>query len=73
MKIKIDERNRKEHPALCSSALLAALWPALRGIKLGCDVIDSKTGEILIPANRRICRHLIIKLLARDTIELISG
>jgi len=44
------------------SAFVKALWPALRGVRFGVDIINSDTGEVLVPAHRRMRLHLVIKI-----------
>jgi DNA-directed RNA polymerase subunit beta len=67
---QIDEDNRKKTEEL-RDQLTEALSNILLGEKIPLDVVNSETGEIIIPANRKITKTLLRKLATvYDRIEI---
>src|SRR5512146_1715964 len=58
---QIEEESKKKKDEL-SDQLTEALSNILLGEKIPLDVVNSETGEIIIPANRKITRTLLRKL-----------
>jgi DNA-directed RNA polymerase subunit beta len=66
----ISEDNRKKKDEL-TEQLTDALSNVLLGEKIPLDVVNAQTGEIIIPANRKITKTLLRKLaMAHDHIEI---
>ena len=66
----ITEDNRKKKEEL-TEQLTDALSNVLLGEKIPLDVVNAQTGEIIIPANRKITKTLLRKLaVAYDHIEI---
>ena len=66
----IAEDNRKKKDEL-TEQLTDALSNVLLGEKIPLDVVNAQTGEIIIPANRKITKTLLRKLaVAYDHIEI---
>ncbi len=66
----ITEDNRKKKEDL-TEQLTDALSNVLLGEKIPLDVVNAQTGEIIIPANRKITKTLLRKLaVAYDHIEI---
>jgi len=66
----IAEDNRKKKDEL-TEQLTDALSNILLGEKIPLDVVNAQTGEIIIPANRKITKTLLRKLaMAYDHIEI---
>ncbi len=66
----IAEENRKKKDEL-TEQLTDALSNILLGEKVPLDVVNAQTGEIIIPANRKITKTLLRKLaMAYDHIEI---
>ncbi|HEY1581925.1 MAG TPA: DNA-directed RNA polymerase subunit beta [Chthoniobacterales bacterium] len=66
----IAEDNRKKKDEL-TEQLTDALSNVLLGEKIPLDVVNAQTGEIIIPANRKITKTLLRKLaIAYDHIEI---
>jgi DNA-directed RNA polymerase subunit beta len=67
---QIEEEYRKKKDEL-SDQLTEALSNILLGEKIPLDVVNSETGEIIIPANRKITKTLLRKLAeVYDRIEI---
>src|SRR5207249_7318311 len=58
---EVEEENRKKMDEL-REQLTEALSNILLGEKIPLDVVNSETGEIIIPANRKITKTLLRKL-----------
>ena len=58
---QIDDESKKKKDEL-SDQLTEALSNILLGEKIPLDVVNSETGEIIIPANRKITKTLLRKL-----------
>ncbi|HEY3601588.1 MAG TPA: DNA-directed RNA polymerase subunit beta [Chthoniobacterales bacterium] len=66
----IAEENRKKKDEL-TEQLTDSLSNVLLGEKIPLDVVNAQTGEIIIPANRKITKTLLRKLaIAHDHIEI---
>lgn len=69
----IEEERRKKKLEL-EDELTTALSNILLGEKIPLDVLDAKSGDIIIPANRKITKTLLAKLAkAHDQIEIESS
>jgi DNA-directed RNA polymerase subunit beta len=67
---QIEEDHKKKTDEL-SDQLTEALSNILLGEKIPLDVVNSETGEIIIPANRKITKTLLRKLaMVYDRIEI---
>jgi DNA-directed RNA polymerase subunit beta len=67
---QIEDEHKKKSDEL-SDQLTEALSNILLGEKIPLDVVNSETGEIIIPANRKITKTLLRKLaLVYDRIEI---
>ena len=67
---QIEEEHKKKVDEL-SDQLTEALSNILLGEKIPLDVVNSETGEIIIPANRKITKTLLRKLaMVYDRIEI---
>ena len=67
---QIEEESKKKKDEL-SDQLTEALSNILLGEKIPLDVVNSETGEIIIPANRKITKTLLRKLAdVYDRIEI---
>jgi DNA-directed RNA polymerase subunit beta len=67
---QIEDEHKKKADEL-SDQLTEALSNILLGEKIPLDVVNSETGEIIIPANRKITKTLLRKLaLVYDRIEI---
>ncbi|HTI98926.1 MAG TPA: DNA-directed RNA polymerase subunit beta [Dongiaceae bacterium] len=67
---QVEEEHKKKTDEL-SDQLTEALSNILLGEKIPLDVVNSETGEIIIPANRKITKTLLRKLaLVYDRIEI---
>jgi DNA-directed RNA polymerase subunit beta len=65
------EEERKKKQAALEEELTTALSNILLGEKIPLDVLDVETGEIIIPANRKITKTLLAKLAkAHDHIQI---
>ena len=66
----IDSDHKKKRDEL-TDQLTEKLSDILLGEKIPLDVVDSKSGELIIPANRKITKTLLRKLAAsHDSIEI---
>src|SRR5207245_4344142 len=66
----IADENRKKKDEL-TEQLTDALSNILLGEKIPLDVVNAETGEIIIPANRKITKTLLRKLaMVHDHIEI---
>ena len=66
----VEEERKKKQGAL-EEELTTALSNILLGEKIPLDVLDVETGEIIIPANRKITKTLLAKLAkAHDHIQI---
>jgi DNA-directed RNA polymerase subunit beta len=67
---QIEDEHKKKHDEL-RDQLTEALSNILLGEKIPLDVVNSETGEIIIPANRKITKTLLRKLAdVYDRIEI---
>jgi DNA-directed RNA polymerase subunit beta len=67
---QVDEEHKKKADEL-RDQLTEALSNILLGEKIPLDVVNSETGEIIIPANRKITKTLLRKLaMVYDRIEI---
>jgi DNA-directed RNA polymerase subunit beta len=67
---QVEEEYKKKHEEL-RDQLTEALSNILLGEKIPLDVVNSETGEIIIPANRKITKTLLRKLAqVYDKIEI---
>ncbi len=65
------EEERKRRLAELEDELTRALSNILLGEKIPLDVLDVKTGEIIIPANRKITKTLLARLAsAHDHVQI---
>jgi DNA-directed RNA polymerase subunit beta len=56
------EKKRKEQRTKLENELTTSLCNVLLGEKIPLDVVDSDSGDILVPANRKITKNLLAKL-----------
>src|SRR5438874_5526400 len=69
LKMINEENKRKKHDL--TEQLTDALSNILLGEKIPLDVVNAQTGEIIIPANRKITKTLLRKLaMVHDHIEI---
>ncbi|AKJ64963.1 DNA-directed RNA polymerase subunit beta [Kiritimatiella glycovorans] len=69
-KRQIEEQHRKKAQEI-SESLTEALSNILLGEKIPLDVVDMSTGDVIIPANRKITKTLLRKLATNyDNIEI---
>lgn len=69
--IKEEHKNRKQH---LIDELTESLSNILLGEKIPLDVVNTESGEIIIPANRKITKTLLRKLAAAaDSIHIDSS
>lgn len=72
--IRNTEEDFKRKRAALEDQLTTALSNILLGEKIPLDVIDVETGEIIIPANRKITKTLLARLArAHDHIQIESS
>ena len=68
------EAERKKKQAALEEELTTALSNILLGEKIPLDVLDVETGDIIIPANRKITKTLLSRLAkAHDHIQIESS
>jgi DNA-directed RNA polymerase subunit beta len=68
------EAERKKKQAALEEELTTALSNILLGEKIPLDVLDVETGDIIIPANRKITKTLLARLAkAHDHIQIESS
>ena len=68
------EADRKKKREALESELTSKLSDILLGEKIPLDVIDTETGDVIIPQNRKITKKLLAKLAAaHDHIQIESS
>lgn len=72
--LKSERDNHRKKNDVLTEQLTSSLSDLLLGGKIPVDVVNIKTGEIIIPANRKITRTLLRKVaMAHDHIDIEPG